>query len=196
MYEHVNDIYVKLAKKEGFRSRAAYKLLEINERDHILKKGMCVVDLGAAPGSWSQVALHKVGSKGKVIALDILEMQPLLDVTIVQGDFQEESAIIELDQQLVGYKLDVVISDMAPNISGIGVCDQSRSVYLAELALDFAMKKLNYGGSFLVKIFQGSDFNQFLREMRNGFNKVMIRKPKASRNRSSEVYLLGLEKKR
>ncbi|MDR4517075.1 MAG: RlmE family RNA methyltransferase [Nitrosomonas sp.] len=196
MHEHVNDIYVKLANKEGFRSRAAYKLLEIDERDHLFKEGMVIIDLGAAPGSWSQVALHKVGCKGKVIALDMLEMQPLPGVTFVQDNFQEESAIIELDQILAGSKPDLVLSDMAPNISGIGVCDQARSMYLAELALDFAMRKLNYGGSFLVKIFQGSDFDQFLREMRDGFNKVMIRKPKASRDRSSEVYLLGLEKKR
>ena len=196
LHEHVSDIYVKLANKAGFRSRAAYKLLEINERDHLFKEGMVVVDLGAAPGSWSQVALHKVGCSGKVIALDMLEMQPLPGVTFVQDNFQEESAIIKLDQILAGSKPDVVLSDMAPNISGIGVCDQARSIYLAELALDFAMKKLNYGGSFLVKIFQGSDFDQFLREMRDGFNRVMIRKPKASRDRSSEIYLLGIEKKR
>ncbi|WP_292990850.1 RlmE family RNA methyltransferase [Nitrosomonas sp.] len=194
MKEHVNDFFVKQAKKESYRSRAAYKLLEINERDRILKAGMVVVDLGAAPGSWSQVALYKVGEQGKVVAFDILDMQPLPGVAFIKGDFREESAIITLDRQLAGRCPDVVISDMAPNISGIGVSDQARSMYLAELALNFAMEKLNYGGSFLVKVFQGSGFDQFLHEMRGGFKKVLIRKPKASRDRSNEVYLLGLQK--
>lgn len=194
MKEHVSDFFVKQAKKENYRSRAAYKLLEINERDHILKAGMVVVDLGAAPGSWSQVALYKVGEKGKVVAFDILDMQPLPGVIFIKGDFREESAIMMLDRELAGHCPDVVISDMAPNISGIGVSDQARSIYLAELALSFAMEKLNYGGSFLVKAFQGSGFDQFLYEMRGGFKKVLVRKPKASRDRSSEVYLLGLER--
>jgi len=196
MKEHVSDYYVKLAKKEGFRSRAAYKLLEINERDHILKSGMVVVDLGAAPGSWSQVALRQVGRQGKVIALDILHMQPLPEVIFIQDDFREERAVKMLDQILDGHCLDVVISDMAPNMSGVDVSDQARSMHLAELALCFAMEKLNHGGSFLVKAFQGSGFDQFLQSMRGEFKKVMTRKPKASRDRSNEVYLLGLEKKR
>ncbi|SET62371.1 23S rRNA Um-2552 2'-O-methyltransferase [Nitrosomonas marina] len=195
MREHVNDSYVKSAKKEGFRSRAAYKLLEINERDRILKRGMVVVDLGAAPGSWSQVALHQVGSQGAVVALDILEMEPLPGVMIIKDDFREESAVQMLDHMLAGRRPDVIISDMAPNISGISVSDQARSIYLAELALHFAMDKLNYGGSFLVKLFQGSSFDQFMQLMRGGFRKVLVRKPKASRDRSNEVYLLGLEKK-
>ena len=186
---------VKLAKKEGYRSRAAYKLLEINERDRILKKGMVVVDLGAAPGSWSQVAIHQVGAEGSVIALDILEMQPLPGVVYIRGDFREESAVEMLNQILAGRCADIVISDMAPNISGVSVSDQARSMYLAELALSFAMDKLNYGGNFLVKVFQGSGFDQFLQTMRSGFKKVLVRKPKASRDRSNEVYLLGLEKK-
>ena len=195
MQAHVNDSYVKLAKKEGYRSRAAYKLLEINERDRILKKGMVVVDLGAAPGSWSQVAIHQVGAEGSVIALDILEVQPLPGVVYIRGDFREESAVEMLNQILAGRCADIVISDMAPNISGVSVSDQARSMYLAELALSFAMDKLNYGGNFLVKVFQGSGFDQFLQTMRSGFKKVLVRKPKASRDRSNEVYLLGLEKK-
>jgi len=195
MKEHVSDFYVKQAQKEGYRSRAAYKLLEIDEQDRIFKKGMVVVDLGAAPGSWTQVALHKVGVGGKVIAFDILEMQPLSGVIFIKGDFREENAIIELEQKLDGQFPDLVISDMAPNMSGIAVSDQARSMYLAELALAFAMEKLNHGGHFLVKVFQGREFDQFLREMRGGFKRVQIRKPKASRGRSNEVYLLGLEKK-
>ena len=192
MKEHVNDFFVKQAKKEGYRSRAAYKLLEIADRDHLLKPGMTVVDLGAAPGSWSQVVSHKVGAKGKVIALDILDMPPLPGVEFIQDDFREERAILELKKHLGEHQPDLVISDMAPNISGIVISDQARSMYLAELALAFSMEQLNYGGNFLVKVFQGRDFDQFLRNMRAEFNSVMIRKPKASRDRSNELYLLGL----
>ncbi|MBA3754765.1 MAG: RlmE family RNA methyltransferase [Nitrosomonas sp.] len=195
MKEHVNDFFVKQAKKDGYRSRAAYKLLEIAARDHILKPGMIVVDLGAAPGSWSQVVNHKVGNKGKVIALDILDMQPLPGVEFIQNDFREECAVHELKKYLGDHHPDLVISDMSPNISGIVVSDQARSMYLAELALAFSMEQLNYGGNFLVKVFQGRDFDQFLRDMRSGFKNVMIRKPKASRDRSNELYLLGLGKK-
>ncbi|OQW40866.1 MAG: 23S rRNA methyltransferase [Proteobacteria bacterium SG_bin4] len=195
MKEHVSDFFVKQAKKEGYRSRAAYKLLEIIERDHILKSGMIVVDLGAAPGSWSQVASQRVGSKGKVIALDILEMSPLPGVEFIQGDFTEEIPLSELRKQLDGHQPDLIISDMAPNMSGIAVSDQARSMYLAELALAFALEQLNYSGNFLVKVFQGRDFDQFLREMRMGFKSVMIRKPKASRDRSNELYLLGAGKR-
>ncbi|WMJ08944.1 RlmE family RNA methyltransferase [Nitrosomonas sp. sh817] len=195
MKEHVSDFFVKQARKDGYRSRAAYKLLEITERDHILKSGMTVVDLGAAPGSWSQVASQKVAPKGRVIALDILEMLPLPGVEFIQGDFMEEIALSELREQLEGHQPDLVISDMAPNMSGIAVSDQARSMYLAELAFAFAMEQLNYSGNFLVKVFQGRDFDQFLRDMRAGFNNVAIRKPKASRDRSNELYLLGLGKK-
>jgi len=195
MKEHVNDFFVKQAKKEGYRSRAAYKLLEIAERDHILKPGMTVVDLGATPGSWSQVVSNKVGVKGKVIALDILDMLPLSGVEFIQDDFREERAVLELKKHLGERQLDLVISDMAPNISGIVVSDQAKSMHLAELALAFSMEQLNYDGNFLVKVFQGRDFDQFLREMRTGFKKVMIRKPRASRERSNELYLLGLGKK-
>ncbi|MBX9894939.1 MAG: RlmE family RNA methyltransferase [Nitrosomonas sp.] len=195
MKEHVSDFFVKQARKDGYRSRAAYKLLEITERDHILKSGMTVVDLGAAPGSWSQVASQKVAPKGRVIALDILEMLPLPGVEFIQGDFMEEIALSELREQLKGHQPDLVISDMAPNMSGIAVSDQARSMYLAELAFAFAMEQLNYSGNFLVKVFQGRDFDQFLRDMRAGFKNVAIRKPKASRDRSNELYLLGLGKK-
>ena len=196
MKEHVNDFFVKQAQKDGYRSRAAYKLLEIAERDYLLKPGMIVVDLGAAPGSWSQVVSHKVGNTGKIIALDILEMAPLPGVEFIQDDFREECAAQELKKHLGNHHPDLVISDMSPNISGIVVSDQARSMYLAELALAFSMEQLNYGGNFLVKVFQGRDFDQFLRDMRAGFNSVMIRKPKASRDRSNELYLLGLGKKK
>ncbi len=196
MKEHVNDFFVKQAKKDGYRSRAAYKLLEIAARDHILKPGMIVVDLGAAPGSWSQVVSHQVGNKGKVIALDILNMQSLPGVEFIQNDFREECAVHELRKHLGDHHPDLVISDMSPNISGIVVSDQARSMYLAELALAFSMEQLNYGGNFLVKVFQGRDSDQFLRDMRVGFKSVMTRKPKASRDRSNELYLLGLGKKK
>lgn len=196
MKEHVNDLFVKQARKDGYRSRAAYKLLEIAERYHLLKPGMAVVDLGATPGSWSQVVSHKVGVKGKVIALDILDMLPLPGVKFIQDDFREERAVLELRKHLAERQLDLVISDMSPNISGIVVSDQAKSIHLAELAFAFSMEQLNYDGSFLVKVFQGRDFDQFLREMRTGFNRVMILKPKASRDRSNELYLLGLGKKK
>lgn len=195
MKEHVNDFFVKQAKKEGYRSRAAYKLLEIAERDRLLKPGMIVVDLGAAPGSWSQVASQKVGQKGKVIALDILEMAPLPGVEFIQDDFREERALLELRKHLGEQQPDLVISDMAPNMSGIAVSDQARSMYLAELALAFSIEQLNYGGNFLVKVFQGRDFDSFIRDMRAGFSSVSVRKPEASRNRSNELYLVGLGKK-
>lgn len=195
MKEHVNDFFVKQAKKEGYRSRAAYKLLEIAERDRLLKPGMIVVDLGAAPGSWSQVASQKVGQKGKVIALDILEMAPLPGVEFIQDDFREKRALLELRKHLGEQQPDLVISDMAPNMSGIAVSDQARSMYLAELALAFSIEQLNYGGNFLVKVFQGRDFDSFIRDMRAGFSSVSVRKPEASRNRSNELYLVGLGKK-
>ncbi|MDR2195990.1 MAG: RlmE family RNA methyltransferase [Gallionellaceae bacterium] len=189
MREHVSDPYVQRAQKDGYRSRAAYKLLEIDERDHLLKAGMTVVDLGATPGGWSQVA----AAKGcKVIALDLLLMQAMAGVTFIQGDFREDEVLLQLEQALAGGAVDLVISDMAPNISGVGVSDQARAMYLAELALDFATQHLRPGGAFLVKVFQGAGFEEFLRMMRGQFAKVVTRKPKASRDRSSEQYLLGL----
>lgn len=195
MKEHVNDFFVKQARKEGYRSRAAYKLMEIAERDHLLKPGMAVVDLGAAPGGWSQVAAAKVGKNGKVIALDLLEMAALPGVVFIQGDFREAIVLAELRNCLGNRPVDLVISDMSPNISGIGMSDQARSMHLAELALEFSVERLNSGGHFLVKVFQGSGFEQFLRTMRATFGQVVTRKPEASRGRSSEIYLLGLGKR-
>lgn len=194
MREHVNDFFVKKAKKEGYRSRAAYKLIEIAEHHRLLGPGMTVVDLGATPGSWSQVVADKVGVKGRVIALDILKMTDLPGVTFIQGDFREADVLLELEQSLKGRKIDLVISDMSPNISGIVSSDQARSMYLAELALEFAVQHLNFGGNFLVKVFQGPGFEPLLRTMRISFRRVVTRKPDASRDRSSELYLLGLGK--
>jgi 23S rRNA (uridine2552-2'-O)-methyltransferase len=191
MTEHVTDPFVQRAQKEGYRSRAAYKLLEIAERDHLLKPGMVVVDLGATPGGWSQVAA-KLGCR--VIALDLLPMQPLHAVEFIQGDFREDAVLAELEARLAGQPVDLVISDMAPNISGIAVADQARAMHLAELALDFASNHLKPGGAFLVKAFQGAGFEDFMRAMRSRFAKVLARKPKASRDRSSEQYLLGLQR--
>lgn len=195
MKEHVNDFFVKQAKKEGYRSRAAYKLMEIAERDHLLKPGMIVVDLGAAPGGWSQVAAEKIGRQGRVLALDLLEMVALPGVTFIQGDFREDTILAELKKNLGERPVDLVISDMSPNISGIGMSDQARSMHLAELALEFAVEQLNPGGNFLVKVFQGVGFEPFLHAMRAAFKQVVTRKPEASRGRSSEMYLLGLGKK-
>jgi 23S rRNA (uridine2552-2'-O)-methyltransferase len=195
MKEHVNDFFVKQAKKEGYRSRAAYKLIEIAERDRLLAPGMIVVDLGAAPGGWSQVAAEKLGGRGRVIALDLLEMAPLPGVTFIQGDFREPLVLAELKKNLGNRAPDLVISDMSPNISGISVVDKARGMHLAELALEFSADQLNSGGNFLVKVFQGAGFEEFLRTMRASFSRVITRKPEASRGRSSEIYLLGLGKR-
>jgi len=191
MREHVNDFYVQQAKKQGYRSRAAFKLMEMDERDHLLGPGMTVVDLGATPGGWSQAAAAKVGERGLVIALDVLEMTGLPGVRFIQGDFREEAVLLELVAALAGKQVDLVISDMSPNISGIGLSDQARSMHLAELALEFSARHLKPGGHFLVKVFQGDGFESFLRAMRMNFKQVLNRKPKASRDRSSELYLLG-----
>ena len=194
MKDHVNDFYVKQANKEGYRSRAAYKLIEISERDNLLKPGMTVVDLGATPGGWSQVAANKVGLNGRVFSLDVLEMGTLPGVTFIQGDFEEESTLTELRKKIGERPVDLVISDMSPNITGIAISDQARCMYLAELALEFSMAQLNSDGNFLVKVFQGSGFEQFMNTMRMSFKKVATRKPKASRGRSNEIYILGLKK--
>ena len=191
MHEHVSDPYVQKAKAEGYRSRAAYKLLELDRKDRLLKPGQIVVDLGAAPGSWSQVALAKLGAQGKLVAVDLLPVQPLPGMLFIQGDFREQEVLDALLLALEGRRADLVISDLAPNISGIGVSDQARSVHLCELALDFARLCLKPGGSLLVKVFQGAGFVEFLAEMRKAFAKVESRKPEASRGRSSEMYLLG-----
>ena len=194
MREHINDPYVQQAQKDGYRSRAAYKLLEIDERDHLLKAGMAVVDLGATPGGWSQVAANKVGEKGKVIALDLLPLQPVPRVEFILGDFRDDSVLAQLEEKLGGKQIGLVISDMAPNISGIDSADQARSIHLAELALEFSAQHLKPGGAFLVKVFQGTGFEEYVKLMRSHFKKVVSRKPKASRDRSSEVYMLGLDK--
>ncbi|HJV06460.1 MAG TPA: RlmE family RNA methyltransferase [Chromobacteriaceae bacterium] len=191
MQEHVHDHYVHMAQKDGYRARAAYKLLEINEKDKLIRPGTVLADLGSAPGSWSQVAARIVGDKGKVFALDILPMPPIADVSFIQGDFREQEVLDEFVTLLGGRQLDLVISDMAPNISGMSAIDQARSFLLCELALEFARDHLKVGGSFLVKVFQGSDFQPYLQAMRELFSEVVTRKPKASRDRSSEIYLLG-----
>ena len=194
MREHINDPYVQQAQKDGYRSRAAYKLLEIDERDHLIRAGMVVVDLGATPGGWSQVAGNRIGDRGKVIALDLLPLNPLPRVEFIQGDFREDSVLAQLEEKLCGKQIELVISDMAPNISGIDLSDQARSIHLAELALEFAVQHLKPGGAFLVKVFQGVGFEDYVKTMRNHFRKVVSRKPKASRDRSSEVYMLGIDK--
>ena len=191
MREHVNDPYVQLAQKEGYRSRAAYKLLEIDAKDHLLNPGTVVVDLGATPGGWSQVAAAKVGRSGKVIALDLLPLDPLPGVDFIRGDFREAAVLEQLEDLLHGKPVGLVISDMAPNISGVASADQARAMHLAELALEFALEHLTDDGSFLVKVFQGAGFEDFLKLMRSRFAKVVTRKPRASRDRSSEQYLLG-----
>jgi 23S rRNA (uridine2552-2'-O)-methyltransferase len=195
IHQHVNDPYVQRAQAEGYRSRAAFKLIEIDAEDRLLKPGMVVVDLGAAPGSWCQVVARRVGAGGKVIALDMLPMEPLVGVEFMQGDFREEPVLAELESRLGDRAIDVVLSDMAPNLSGVAVSDQARMIHLAELALDFAIAHLRTGGSMLVKVFHGPGFEQFRRPMADVFGTVGVRKPKASRDRSSEVYLLGLRKK-
>ena len=189
--EHFTDEYVKRAQEEGYRSRAAYKLLEIDEKDRLLRPGLTVVDLGAAPGGWSQLAARLVGGQGAVIALDVLPMEPLPGVECIQGDFRETVALERLLDVLNGRPVDLVISDMAPNTSGIKAVDQPRGMYLAELALDFAGQCLRSGGDLLVKVFQGEGFDPFLKSLRAGFATVAPRKPKASRARSAERYLLA-----
>lgn len=191
MMQHVNDPYVKRATAEGMRSRAAYKLQQINEKDHLLKPGMVVVDLGAAPGGWSQVAGRLVAPGGRVVAIDLLEMTDLYGVTFIRGDFSENAGLAALEQALDGMPVDLVLSDMAPNISGIAQVDQARLVGLVELALDFAAKHLKPQGNFLVKMFHGAGFDAYVKAMRGVFRQVQTRKPDASRKGSREVYLLG-----
>ncbi len=191
LQEHFNDHYVKLAQKQGYRSRACFKLLEIQKKDRIIRPGSVLVDLGSAPGSWSQVAAELIGPRGRVIASDILAMDAIADVEFVQGDFTEEAVFEQLLGLLNGAPVDLVISDMAPNMSGMKAVDQPRAMYLAELALDFARKVLVPGGDFLTKIFQGEGFDPFFQSLRQDFGKVLTRKPEASRPRSREVYLLA-----
>lgn len=191
MDRHVSDEYVKQAQALAYRSRAAFKLLEIQKKDHILHADMRIVDLGAAPGGWSQVAAKIVGERGMVVALDILAIDPMPGVDIIQGDFREDEPLRQLTELLQGHPVDLVLSDMAPNISGIKSVDQSRAMYLCELALAFARGALKPGGHLVVKVFQGEGFDEFLRELRTVFARVTVRKPKASRPSSREVYVVA-----
>ena len=195
MHEHLTDEYVKKAQKEGYRSRAAYKLLEIIEKSQIINKGDKILDLGAAPGSWSQVATKIVGKSGQVIASDILSIEEISGVNFLQGDFTEQSVYDELITLTEGSSIDIVLSDMAPNMSGQLSVDQPKSIYLAELAIDLAVKTLSKNGHFIVKIFQGDGFDDYVKNARKVFKKVSIIKPKASRPRSKEVYLLASQLK-
>ena len=195
MQEHLNDEFVKRAQKEGYRARAAYKLIEIDDKDKLIKPGMTIVDLGSSPGSWSQVAVQRLKGQGKIIALDILDMTGIAGVTFIQGDFREEVVLKRLQEAINNKSVDLVIADMAPNISGVKDVDQAGAAYLTELALEFSSEWLKPGGNFLVKVFIGSGFDEIVKTMRLRFDKVVTRKPKASRDRSSEVYLLGLGRK-
>lgn len=189
--EHVNDPYVQQAQRDGYRSRASYKLIEINEKDKLYKQGSIVMDLGSAPGGWSQIVAPVVGENGRVIASDILPMDGIAGVTFIQGDFTEAAVYEKIMASLDSHKVDAVISDMAPNMSGVSTTDQHASMYLVELALDMARNVLKPGGSFCAKVFQGVGSEEFIKDMRTSFNKVIIRKPAASRPRSREVYLVG-----
>lgn len=189
--EHFSDPYVKRAQAEGLRSRAAYKLEELIDRDRLLKPGMRVVDLGAAPGGWSQMARARLGDRGRVLALDILPMDAIAGVEFLQGDFRDETVLARLEQALGGAGLDLVLSDMAPNMTGVASVDQARAMELAELARDFAQAHLDPGGAFLVKLFQGAGFDDYLKDLRRRYAKITMRKPKASRARSPEVYALA-----
>ncbi|MBT3092295.1 MAG: 23S rRNA (uridine(2552)-2'-O)-methyltransferase RlmE [Candidatus Thiodiazotropha endolucinida] len=188
---HFKDEYVKQAQKAGYRSRAAFKLLEIQKKDNIFKPGMKVVDLGAAPGGWCQVARELVGEKGRIVAMDILPMDPMAGVEFIQGDFREAQPLEELEKSLDGEAVDLVISDIAPNVTGIASVDQPRAIYLCELALDFAREVLKPGGCFVVKIFQGEGFDAYLKALRRDFKRVVSRKPSSSRAKSREVYLVA-----
>lgn len=191
MQRHVNDEYVKRSQKEGYRSRAAYKLIELQEKDRFIKPGQVVVDLGAAPGGWLQVVVPLVGSKGKVIGLDLLEIDPMAGVELIEGDFREDAVLEKLNEVLDGRQVDLVISDMAPNVSGVAAVDQPRAMYLCELALDFCRHSLKPGGGFVIKVFQGEGFDEFFRDVKSSFGKLVTRKPKASRPKSREVYLVA-----
>jgi 23S rRNA (uridine2552-2'-O)-methyltransferase len=189
--EHFDDQYVKQSQVDGYRSRASYKLLEMSKRDKLIRPGMTVVDLGAAPGGWTQVAMQLVGDEGTVVASDILNMDPIAGVTFVEGDFTEQSVYDEIVAALNGRKADLVISDMAPNMSGNPAIDQPKSMYLVELALDMSRNILKPNGAFLAKVFQGEGFDELLQDTRSSFKKVQSRKPGASRSRSREVYQLA-----
>jgi len=189
--EHFDDPYVKMAQKDGYRSRASYKLLEIQEKDKIIRQGMTVIDLGAAPGGWSQVTSRLIGGQGRLIASDILEMDSIPDVTFIQGDFTEDAVLAQILEAVGNTQVDLVISDMAPNMSGLSAVDMPRAMFLCELALDLAGRVLRPGGDFLIKVFQGEGFDVYHKDIRKLFDKVQMRKPLSSRDRSREQYLLG-----
>ena len=191
MDEHVNDIYVKKAQVDGYRSRASYKLIEINEKDNLFRAGSVVMDLGSAPGGWSQIVAPIVGDSGRVIASDILPMSGIVGVDFIQGDFTDEAVYDQILQTLGDDQVDTVVSDMAPNMSGVNTTDQYASMYLVELALDMARNVLKPGGSFCAKVFQGVGYDEYVKDVRSSFNKVIVRKPAASRPRSREVYLVA-----
>ncbi len=188
---HVSDPYVQRSKKEGYRSRSAYKLIEIDARDHLLKGGLTVVDLGAAPGGWSQVVAKKLGGSGRIVAIDLLPMEPIPGVSFVQADFDSRKGMAEVEAALGARKADLVLSDMAPNMTGIAVTDQARAMNLAEIARDFAVLHLQPEGGLLIKIFQGAGYDEYLQSLRRAFGKVVVRKPEASRDESAEQYLLA-----
>ena len=190
---HLSDPFVKQAQKDGYRSRSAYKLIELNDKDRLIRPGMRIMDLGSAPGGWSQVAGKLVGAKGRVLATDILPMDSLANVDFIQGDFTDEAIVQQLLDWLEGGKFDLIVSDIAPNITGISVADQASSMYFLELALDTVCKTLKPGASFVAKMFQGSGSDQYLKELRTHFGKVTIRKPAASRKESREVYVVARE---
>jgi 23S rRNA (uridine2552-2'-O)-methyltransferase len=191
LQEHVSDPYVKRAQKDGYRARSSYKLLELDEKDRLLRPGMRVVDLGSAPGGWSQVAASQVGDKGHVLATDILPMDAIRNVDFIQGDFREQAVLDQILDHLGDEKADLVLSDMSPNISGISSADQAASIYLLELALDMVRRVLKPGGTFVAKLFQGEGSDEYLKAVRAAFRKVAIRKPAASRSRSREVYVVA-----
>ncbi|VVE28513.1 23S rRNA methyltransferase [Pandoraea eparura] len=199
LHDHINDPYVKMAQREGYRARAAYKLKEIDEQDRLIKPGQVIVDLGATPGSWSQYARNKLaagkrtdgGIDGTIIALDILPMEPIADVTFLQGDFREDSVLDQLEEIVAGRKVDLVVSDMAPNLSGVASADAARIEHLCDLALDFAQRHLKPDGALLVKCFHGSGYSQIVEKFKHQFKTVAPRKPKASRDKSSETFILG-----
>jgi 23S rRNA (uridine2552-2'-O)-methyltransferase len=191
MHEHVNDHWVQEAQRLGYRSRAAFKLLELAEKDALFRPGLRVVDLGAAPGSWTQVLRERLGPAARIVAVDLLEMEPVRGVTVLRGDFREDDIVRDIVQALDGRKIDLVVSDMSPNLSGVASADQARAVHLGELALEFARSWLQPGGDLVIKAFQGSGFPEFQRDVQGSFEKVFVRKPKASRGRSAEVYLVA-----
>jgi 23S rRNA (uridine2552-2'-O)-methyltransferase len=197
LHDHINDPYVKLAQKEGYRARAAYKLKEIDESEHLIKPGQVIVDLGCTPGSWSQYVRNKLAGKagggihGTIIGLDMLPMEPIADVHFILGDFREEESFKQLEEVLAGRKVDLVLSDMAPNLSGIAVADAARIEHIIDLAIEFSHAHMKPNGSLLVKCFNGTGYSQLIENFRNEFKIVTQKKPKASRDKSSEIFLLG-----